>query len=278
MPELAEVNIQVEYLRERCEGWKIASFGWHGGQHFKSTREPGQVESFFEGNTIEEITQRGKQVIFRTARGVALSHLMFRGRWSVQDDPFTSNYKHHKELPLDKSRTVWMVTATGARLNFHTPRYQAKLSVFPGIKDPGDVEQLTKLGPEVLITPMTDEVFARVAWDLEYFAGMARKSRQVIKSFLLDQKKQSGLGNMYVCEALYRAGVSPHRKSNALSEAEVERLHAAARELLGEAVRSQLEYDALISVYRRTVDPEGSAVVSEKLGGRDTFWVRGTQV
>jgi formamidopyrimidine-DNA glycosylase len=276
MPEFAEVNIQVQYLRQRCLGWEVAQWGKEGWGHFKNLPEEGRdqaLEDFWVGNVIEDITQRGKQVILRTRRGVVSAHLMFKGRWSVQGDPFISNYKQHKKAPTDKSRTFWIITPEGQRLNFHSPEYKAKVQAFPGEMDPGQIEHLNKLGPEILVLPETDPAFAQEPWTLEAFTKKAARSKQAIKAFLLDQKRQSGLGNMYVCEALYDAGVAPTRPAKSLSDAELAALHRASGDILRRALETQLDYDALLRIYRREADPQGRAVECTKVSGRDTFWV-----
>jgi formamidopyrimidine-DNA glycosylase len=276
MPEFAEVNIQIRYLRERCLGWEVQSWGKEGWLHFKNlpddTREEA-LERFWPGNLIQDITQRGKQIIFRTARGVISSHQMFKGRWSVQADPFLSNYKQHKTAPTDKSRTFWIINTRGDRLNFHTPEYKAKIQGFPGIHNPADVEELSRLGPEVLLLPETDPAFASAAWSLADFSKQAARSKQAIKVFLLDQKRQSGLGNMYVCEALYDARVSPERPANALTPDELAALHAAAQDILRRAIDTNLDYNTLLRVYNKTTDPNGDPVECDAVGGRDTYWV-----
>lgn len=280
MPELAEVNVQVRYLRERCVGWTIAHAGWKGKRNFKTLRAEGgdeAVEEFLRGNVITDITQRGKLVVLRTERGVMCSHLMFRGRWSVEGDPFISSYKHHREPPLDRSRAFWVINPEGERLCLHTPEWMAHVEAHPKVHDPAQVEALAKLGPEALVTPETDPAFVGAGWDLKTFLAKASRSRQAIKPFLLDQKKQAGLGNMYVCEALYTAGVDPARQAKELSDGEVERLHAAAQGVMRQAIESDLDYDDILAIYRRERDPKGRAVEVTTIGGRDTFWVPDVQ-
>ncbi len=279
MPEFAEVNIQVQYLQKRCSGWKIASWGKEGWGHFKKMPEEGReeaLEAFFTDNCLESITQRGKQVILHTSKGVMSSHLMFRGRWSVEGDPFLSNYKHHKSQPTDKSRTFWIINDKGQRLNFHAPQYKAHVSAWPGESDPANLEALNKLGPEILVLPETDPAFTQ-EWTLDLFRDKAGRSRQAIKAFLLDQKRQSGLGNMYVCEALYDAGIAPSRPAKSLSEDETQNLHKACQDILRRAMETNLDYDVLLRIYKQTQDPDGNPVESTKISGRDTYWVPARQ-
>lgn len=274
MPEFAEVNIQVAFLRESCHGWTISDFGFKGRRHFKNLAEEGrdeQLRDFFEGNVLESVTQRGKQVILRTERGAIASHLMFKGRWTIEGDPFTSNYKAHKELPKEKGNTFWIVSEDGQKLIFNDPENMGHVTVFPG-QSPRDIQALTKLGPEVLITDFTDPDFQE-PWDFDFFANKASRSKKPIKGFLLEQKFQSGLGNMWVCESLYTAGISPKRPAKELNPDELEALHEAATGVVQRAIDNQLDYGELLRIYRKETDPDGHAVVTEKVAGRDTFWV-----
>ncbi len=276
MPEFPEVNVQVRYLRQRALGLKVSSYGVRTRQHLKGVEgaeREALIERFFDGNVIEDITQRGKQIIMHTPRGVLLSHLMFRGRWTLKSDPFVSNYKYHKDAPRDRDASLWMEGQDGTRLELHTPEYKAHALIFEGVRDASKVEKLAKLGPEVVSLPETDKAFGTTPWSLEAFTARAAKSRQAIKAFLLDQKRQSGLGNMYVCEGLYDAGISPHRPAKSLQEAELKAVWQAAQAVMRRAVETDLNYEEVLRIYRREADPGGHAVKVDKIGGRDTFWV-----
>ena len=86
----------------------------------------------------------------------------------------------------------------------------------------------SSIGPE----PLGNEFSA--AHLAETLAG--RKSP--IKTMLLDQKIVAGLGNIYVCEALWRTGIAPRRKAGAISAARLEKLATAIREVLAEAIEA----------------------------------------
>jgi len=277
MPEFAEVNKQVRWLRERALGATVSAFGYHGG-HFPALKDdPAKddvLRGFFEGATVDDITQRGKHVVMRLSTGALLSHLMFKGRWSMAGDDFVSHYKHHKEPPTAKSVNFWMETSRG-RVNFHEPEYKGKVHAFPNVS-PGDVEELRALGPEVLVTPETDPAFT-TEWTADDLARAAAKTKTAIKALLLDQKKQAGIGNMYACECLYRARVAPERPASALSADEVARVHAELQATLRLSIDTDLDYDRVLLVYRRENDPLGNPVECSEVGGRDTFWVPAVQ-
>lgn len=277
MPEFAEVNQQVRWLRPRVAGATVAAFGFHGG-HFPALKgDPARDEilrGFLVGATVDGVTQRGKHVVLRLSTGTLLSHLMFKGRWSLAGDDFVSNYKHHREPPEAKSASFWMDTSRG-RLNFHEPEYKGKVHAFPGVAA-GAVDELRGLGPEVLVTAETDPDFT-AAWTADDLARAAGKTKTAIKALLLDQRKQAGIGNMYACECLYRAGVAPARAASSLGREEVVRVHAALQATLRAAMDSGLDYDGVLQVYRRERDPLGHPVACVEVGGRDTYWVPAVQ-
>lgn len=278
MPEFAEVNKQVKWLRERVSGWHVQRWGNSAKGNFAEqaelTNSKQVLDAFFLGATVETVTQRGKHVVFRLSTGVMTAHLMFKGRWSLEGEDFLSNYKHHREPPTAKSNNFWL-ECSGGRINFHEPEYKGKVHAYPDVT-PGQVGDLEALGPEVLVTPETDPDFT-AEWTLADFRAALARVRAPVKTFLLDQKKQAGLGNMYVCESLYEARVSPERPANQLSDAEAEAVHTAARRILREAIDSDLDYDRVLKVYKREADPLGNAVECDTVGGRDTYWVPAVQ-
>jgi formamidopyrimidine-DNA glycosylase len=277
MPEFAEVNKQVSWLRARCEGATVQTFGYSGG-HFTALKDdpnkPQILNDFFTGASLQRVTQRGKHVVMHLSTGTLISHLMFAGRWSMEGDAFVSNYKHHKEVPTIQSINFWMKTTRGT-VHFHEPEYKGKVHVFPGVTS-GSVDELTALGPEIVVTDETDPDFV-APWTVETFRSGVARSKTAIKSFLLDQKKQAGIGNMYACESLYRAGIAPSRPSNSLSPSEASLLHQSVCDVINAAIQSDLDYATVLRVYRRDHDPEGRPVEMSEIGGRDTFWVPSVQ-
>lgn len=277
MPEFAEVHAHVQWLQPRLSGFPIDRFTVSSRQHFKHLDGDSEAvaRAFFEGNTIHSVSQRGKQIVFHTARGLVLSHLMFKGRWSLEGDHFTSHYHHHVKPPTSKSRTITLEGAEGT-LGFYSPEYKAHIDVYPDVDDAAAVDALSKLGPDVLVTDLSDEAFPE-AWSLEAFQAKAARSKQAIKPFLLDQKKQAGLGNMYVCESLYDAGVDPKRPANSLSAEECAQIHAAAVAIVQKAIDAELDYTEVLRIYKKATDPDGAAVQVISVGGRDSYWVPGKQ-
>jgi len=128
---------------------------------------------------------------------------------------------------------------------------------------------------------------------IECLADLAGKSQSPVKTFLLDQRKIAGIGNIYASEALWRSGISPAKTANALSREEIARLHKDLISVLNDAidgqgttignsvsdyrpgVGEQGEFQNHLSVYGRESEPCercGTIVVRMKQSGRSTYY------
>ncbi len=273
MPEFPEVHRQVVWLRARVTGAVVDDYGFTGG-HFPELKDDparkAKLDAFFKGATLQAVTQRGKHIVMALSTGTSTSHLMHSGRWTMADEHYVSNYRHHKDPPAKKASSFWM-SVKGRRLEFNEPEYRGKVHAFPGVTS-AVVDDLKKLGPEIIVTPETDPAYTR-AWTVDALRKTLGGSRKSVKEMLLDQGQQAGIGNMYACEALYRAGVSPSRAANAVTADEAAALHGAVVAIVSEVIATDLDYDRVLKVYRKERDESGRAVQVVKLGGRDTWWV-----
>lgn len=273
MPEFPEVHRQVVWLRERVTGWVIEEHGHFGGHFPELKADPARkakLDAFFLGATLRSVTQRGKHIVMALSTGTATSHLMHAGRWTMADEPYVSNYRHHQAPPDRKASSFWMV-AKGRRLEFNEPERRGKVHAFPGL-DSARCDELRALGPDVMLTPESDPAFPQ-AWTVDALRRSLAGSRKAVKEILLDQSQQAGIGNMYACEALYRAKVAPNRAANGVTAEEAAALHGAVIDLMAGVIASDLDYSGVMKVYRKETDPAGRAVQVIKIGGRDTWWV-----
>jgi formamidopyrimidine-DNA glycosylase len=118
--------------------------------------------------------------------------------------------------------------------------------------------------------------------------------RTPIKTFLLDQTRIAGVGNIYACEALWEAGIRPSRPSRKISKPARGRLHGAIRDVLhrsiearGTSVDDYVDAEGLkggfqnqLAVYGRLGQPCprcGKPIVRTVIGQRGTWWCRGCQ-
>ena len=111
----------------------------------------------------------------------------------------------------------------GSGLVFHDPRRFGLMTV----DDPDRSPLLAGIGPE----PLDVEEFNGC-----YLAALRRRTRRTVKDVLMDQRMVAGLGNIYVNEILYVAGVRPRRRFARMSAVDCERVAAATRDILREAI------------------------------------------
>jgi len=173
------------------------------------------------GARILSLSRRGKYLLAALDRDATLLiHLGMTGRFEIEGAAAPGGFA--LAAPADpKHAHVLFETDEAARIIY----YDARRFGFMDIFDDGD-DRLAGLGPE----PLGPEFNA--AFLAEAFADR----RQSPKTLLLDQRIVAGLGNIYVCEALYRAHVSPLRPAGSLKRRELERLVAAIVEVLREAI------------------------------------------
>lgn len=244
MPGFSEINVQVGYLREHCFNWQTVSFGLTGRcEHFKNIAVSERIQTvrdFFTGSQIKSIYQRGKHIVFVTNNGILTSHLMYRGRWSIEEVPFVSNYKHHQKPPTDKSMSFWLEDQKKRRLCFYDPQNQAKLYIYPDLSDLKSIKELTILGPEVIQTAFSAPGFE--IWTLDMFRRVASVCRKSIGDFLLDQHKIAGLSRTNVQEVLHTVCIEPNRPISTISDEDLEKIANTVINILCTAIRLGQDY------------------------------------
>jgi formamidopyrimidine-DNA glycosylase len=224
MPELPEVETFVRGLTPAI-GRTIASAEVFDAKLAVSADE-------LTGARIERIRRRGKYIGIDLGDGRSLViHLRMSGRLRLECRECETKYTR-MILRLDDGRCIYFVD----------PRRL-------GTADVREAGFELSLGLEPL-----DAGFTVAA-----LAGLASQSRAPIKQLLLDQRKVAGIGNIYAAEALWRARIDPRRSANALSKAEVGRLHKAIIGVLGEAI-AQLgtTIGSSVSDYHPTAAETGS--------------------
>jgi len=213
MPELPEVETVRLGLMPHLPGRRLA--GVQVARRDLRRPVPEDFGQCVVGRRIEGLSRRGKVLLWALSDGgTVLIHLGMSGH--VETDP-TADPGPHAHLRFTLS--------DGGVVTFCDPRRFG----FVDYAAAGTLESdplLSRLGPEPLSPDFTA---ARLA------AGLAGRSGP-IKTALLDQTLVAGLGNIYVCEALYRAGIAPTAVAGGLSPAGIARLAAAIPAVLAEAV------------------------------------------
>jgi formamidopyrimidine-DNA glycosylase len=259
MPELPEVESVKEGLRPLlgCRLDKITVI-----DDWMRRRPPADLKRL-EGKELAALGRRAKYIIMQFDDDSRLVvHLGMTGRMAFR----AASEKHDK---------VAFSFDNGATLYYNDSRRFGYIDWYDNI-------EWERLGIEPF-----DEAF-----NGSYLFEAARKKSEAVKLFLLDQSYVVGLGNIYACEALYRAGISPFRPANSLSKDECDKLAAAVKLTLSRAVElggSTLrdyrgvdgrsgDYQHEFAVYDRAGRPcpqhAGETVLIErqKQGGRSTYY------
>ena len=214
MPELPEVETTVRGLARVLDGETIA--------RIEPRREglrrpfPPELVQLLTGARVTGLSRRAKYGLIHTERGQSLIfHLGMSGRWRI--DP--ESIEKHDHLLIE--------TGSGTVLALNDPRRfgsvdlvdEARLDEWPAF---------AALGPE----PLGDELSAA-----HLKAALAGRSA-AIKLMLLDQGVVAGLGNIYVCEALFRAGINPAKAAGRVSGLALARLVPAIKAVIAEAIEA----------------------------------------
>ncbi len=216
MPELPEVETVMRGLRARLEGHVIARARINRAD--LRWPIPPDLERHLNGARVLGFRRRGKYILMRLAGGESvLLHLGMSGRVVLRPPGSNQPPPAHEHLELD--------TDDGWRLGLVDPRRFGALDLMPTAQEDKH-RLLAGLGPE----PLDDDFTAAVLG-----AALAGK-RTPIKAALLDQGVVAGLGNIYVCEALFRAGISPVRQALTVPGARAKRLVPAIKATLREAI------------------------------------------
>ena len=212
MPELPEVEVTRRGIASVLQGLRIEAVVLG-----KPLRWPLGVEpQALAGCTVTDVQRRGKYLLLVLDAGMLLVHLGMSGSLRWRPGP---------PLPPGPHDHFDLVTARGT-LRLHDPRRFGAVVYVQGLQDPQARKLLGRLGAEPL-----SEGFRFEDW----FAAL-RQSRQAIKPLLLSGRVVGGAGNIYACEALFRAGIRPTTPAARIGPVRARRLYDALRAVLGEAV------------------------------------------
>jgi formamidopyrimidine-DNA glycosylase len=262
MPELPEVETTVRGLAHVLQGRRIALVEARRADLRRSF--PKDLGQRLTGARVIGLGRRAKYGLIHTDRDdTMVFHLGMSGSWRINH----TNLEKHDHLLLE--------TDDGDRLALNDPRRFGSVDLVP-TEELGEWPSFKALGPEPL------DLDAR-----ELRRRLAGRTAP-IKLLLLDQRIVAGLGNIYVCEALFRAGVHPARAGGSISLARLGRLVPAVHDVLDEAIAAggstlrdfaapdgELGYfSKSFSVYGREGQPCtcGGTVKRIVQGGRSSFY------
>lgn len=212
MPELPEVETTVAGLRTVLDGQVIV----RADARRPDLRWPIPVDlrQRLTGARVTHLSRRAKYGLVHTDRDdVLIFHLGMSGRWRV--DP----------AAIEKHDHFVLETAQGRVVALNDPRRFGFLDIMAGA-ELGSYRHFQSMGPEPLDADFTGRTLHQ-----------ALKGRAApIKAMLLNQNVVAGLGNIYVCEALFMAGIAPTRKAGTISRARLDRLVDAIKSVLVSAI------------------------------------------
>ncbi|MAI89266.1 bifunctional DNA-formamidopyrimidine glycosylase/DNA-(apurinic or apyrimidinic site) lyase [Ponticaulis sp.] len=227
MPELPEVETVRRGLQPHLEGARLTSVRLNRPDlRFPF---PERMEERLTGARVVSLARRAKFLVADTDRDERLvMHLGMSGRFTIIDPaaadlPDAPGQFVHAQPTLPQHDHVEFETEHGVRIVFNDPRRFGYMQMFTAGEDP-----FYEIGPEPLSNAFSGESL--------YEALKGRRSP--IKTALLDQHVVAGLGNIYVCEALFRSGVSPRRLALNLGKARCDRLANEVRNVLEDAIRA----------------------------------------
>jgi formamidopyrimidine-DNA glycosylase len=262
MPELPEVETTVRGLARVLEGRRIARV---------EARRPDLRRAFPEdlgqrltGARVTSLGRRAKYGLIQTDRGdTMIFHLGMSGSWRID------------RASLEKHDHLLLETDEGKRLALNDPRRFGSVDLVP-THELDEWPAFKALGPEPFHLDVRD-LFKRLSG-----------RTAAIKLLLGDQRIIAGLGNIYVCEALYRAGIHPKRAGGSVSLGRLKRLVRAIEDVLAEAIEAggsslkdfaspdgELGYFSKnFAVYDREGQPcaRGGTVKRIVQGGRSSFY------
>ncbi len=217
MPEMPEVETIARRLRRTIIGKRVSDVQF-SGLPLRRPISP-TLASRLAGRTVKRIHRRGKYIIAELApRAFWVIHLGMSGRISYY--PRAAERASHTHAAVRFS--------DASELHYRDHRRFGLLEAYEvAVLD--DIPELRALG----IDPFSRDFTADWLW------RRLRKSRQPIKSFLLDQRQIAGLGNIYVCESLYRAGLRPQRRCRTITRRESAALTRAIVHVLRQAIRNR---------------------------------------
>lgn len=263
MPELPEVETTVRGLERVLLGRRIVRAETRRADLRRAF--PDGLGQRLTGARVIGLSRRAKYGLVATDRGDTLVfHLGMSGKWLINRPP-----EKHDHFVIE--------TDAGDRLALNDPRRFGSLDLVASERI-AEWPAIAALGPEPFDL------------NLRGLKDALKGRKAAIKLMLLDQRIVAGLGNIYVCEALFRAGIHPTRPAGSVSLKRLERLVPAITEVLEEAIAAggstlrdfaspdgELGYfSASFDVYGREGEPCrggcGGTVRRIVQGGRSTFY------
>ena len=226
MPELPEVETVRRGLVPALEGRRLNSVRLNRADlRFPF---PERMQERLQGVTVERLDRRAKYLLVRLSSGeTLLVHLGMTGRFSIEADDAhqqPGDFVYAPGADPKHDHVVFEVEG-GVTVRYNDPRRFGFMDMF-ATEAKDEVPFLAGLGPE----PNSNHFSAA------HLDAVLAGKRTPIKAALLDQRVVAGLGNIYVCEALHRAHISPRREARTIPGVRSSRLAVTVRDVISEAI------------------------------------------
>lgn len=226
------------------------------------------LEDWLVGENLLKIERRAKFLLFQFKKGVLINHLGMTGHWRIENK-FKEKKHDHFVIEFQDGRSL--VYNDVRRFGLITYCQSADLAKNPWLKNLG-------------VEPLNLKSFTPT-----YLGPLLRSRKTTVKSFLMDQRVLSGVGNIYANEVLFLAKIRPQKKCFKLSQSEVSALVSELPKLLNRAIKAGgstiKDYQSVngqsgrfqnaFFVYGRA-DKKcrncAQKILAKTLGGRATFW------
>ncbi|MDF1767568.1 bifunctional DNA-formamidopyrimidine glycosylase/DNA-(apurinic or apyrimidinic site) lyase [Maricaulis sp.] len=228
MPELPEVETVRRGLIPALEGRRLLAV--EVNRPNLRFAFPDRFAERLTGQRVERIDRRAKYLLVRLSGGeTMIGHLGMSGRFSIEVDGAAAqpgDFVHAAPANPKHDHVVFRAEG-GVVVRYNDPRRFGYMDLFRTAAE-ADHPVLGALGPE----PHGNEFSG------PYLSSVLAGRRTPIKAALLDQSIVAGLGNIYVCEALHRSGISPRRAAASIPGVRADRLATAVRAVIIEAIEA----------------------------------------
>jgi formamidopyrimidine-DNA glycosylase len=232
MPELPEVETVRRGLSPALEGHVLAKLTARRAD--LRVPLPERFAERMRGRRMLKIRRRAKFLLLDLDQGETLiMHMGMSGRFTIHGPHASKPGRFHNKAPDDgsgegKHDHVVFETDEGTRIVYTDHRRFGLMLLAPTADVESKLQASGELGPEPLNEAFTPAVLS----------AALKGKKTPIKSALLDQSVVAGLGNIYVCEALFRARISPKRLAKTVAGARSEKLVPAIKEVLRAAIKA----------------------------------------
>ena len=268
MPELPEVETVRQGLTPIWQGRRFTRVTCYRAN--LRIPFPEGFAQILTGRIVERLERRAKYILVHLSDNLVLIiHLGMSGHMTITP---------HDDDPIGPHDHVVFITDQGIRVTYTDPRRFGLMTLVPA-DQLNSHKFFADLGPEPLGADFTAQALGKVL----------SNRMTPIKSALLDQKNVAGLGNIYVCESLFRARIHPERLSHSITKAQLAKLVATVKDVLTESIaaggttlRDHLRPDGQLGYFKQSLSVYGregencsicgSSILRLVQSGRSTFF------